>query len=47
MRGCLITIAALVLVMGTAAWFLLPPLAGTVAEGALVGRAGSMPTRAR
>jgi hypothetical protein len=36
MRGCLVTIAALVLVMGTAAWFLLPPLAGTVAEGALV-----------
>ncbi len=36
MRGCLITIAALVLVMGTAAWFLLPPVAGTVAEGALV-----------
>jgi hypothetical protein len=36
MRGCLITIAALIVVMGTAAWFLLPPLAGTVAEGALV-----------
>jgi len=36
MRGCLITIAALVVVMVTAAWFLLPPLAGTVAEGALV-----------
>ncbi len=36
MRGCLITIAALTVVMVTAAWFLLPPLAGTVAEGALV-----------
>lgn len=36
MRGCLITIVGLVVVMGAAAWFLLPPLAGTLAEGALV-----------
>jgi hypothetical protein len=37
MRGCLVTIVVLLLVMGGAAWFLLPPLAGVVAEGALVG----------
>jgi hypothetical protein len=36
MKGCLITIVGLVLVMAAAAWFVLPPLAGTVAEGALV-----------
>lgn len=36
MRGCLVTIALLILVLGAAAWFLLPPLAGAVAEGALV-----------
>ncbi len=36
MRGCLVTIVVLVLGMGTAVWFLLPPLAGTLAEGALV-----------
>lgn len=36
MRGCLATIALLILVLGAAVWFLLPPLAGAVAQGALV-----------
>jgi hypothetical protein len=35
-RGCLVTIAALIVAIGVAAWFLLPPAAGAVAEAALV-----------
>ncbi len=36
MRGCLVTLGLLVVVVATAAWLLLPPVAGTLAQGALV-----------
>lgn len=36
MRGCLITIAVLVVVALAAVWLALPPLIGTLAQGALV-----------
>ena len=36
MRGCLVTLALLVTVAILAVWFLLPPLVGTLAQGALV-----------
>ena len=35
MRGCLVTLALLVTVAVLAVWFLLPPLVGTLAQGAL------------
>jgi hypothetical protein len=35
-RGCLVTLAVLVLIGIAATWFALPPVAGTLAQGALV-----------
>lgn len=36
MRGCLFTLALLVVLAAAATWFVLPPLMGTLAQGALV-----------
>lgn len=36
MRGCLFTLALLVVLAAAAVWFALPPLVGTLAQGALV-----------
>ena len=36
MRGCLVTLALLVTLAALAVWFALPPLVGTLAQGALV-----------
>ena len=36
MRGCLVTLAVLAVIAIAATWFALPPVAGTLAQGALV-----------